>query len=101
MWGHGLKLPTRVAMVARRASVVPRLESRMWSSTSTRSIWHYEIHRGSPPWPTDRLEGKPTQVVETGDERTDIDEFSDAELTAILRQRIKVVPVESDDEPLN
>ena len=46
----------------------------------------------------DRLEGKPTQMVETGDDRTDIDEFSDAELTAILRQRVKVVPVESDDE---
>ena len=54
----------------------------------------------------DRLEGKPTQVVESTDDRTSIDEFSDAELTAILRQRVKVVPVESDeerpdDEPLN
>jgi hypothetical protein len=54
----------------------------------------------------DRLDGKPTQVVETGDDRTDIDEFSDAELTAILRKRVKVVPVDSDeqrpdDEPLN
>jgi hypothetical protein len=54
----------------------------------------------------DRLEGKPTQIVETTDDRTDIDEFSDAELTAILRQRVKVVPVESaeqrpDGEPIN
>jgi hypothetical protein len=47
----------------------------------------------------DRLDGKPTQVVETGDERTSIDEFSDAELTAILRQRVKIVPIESDEEP--
>jgi hypothetical protein len=46
----------------------------------------------------DRLEGKPRQVVETTDDRTDIDEFSDAELTAILRQHIKVVPVESDEQ---
>jgi hypothetical protein len=46
----------------------------------------------------DRLEGKPKQVVETDDDRTSIDEFSDAELTAILRQRVKVVPVDSDEE---
>jgi hypothetical protein len=46
----------------------------------------------------DRLEGKPSQVVETADDRDNIDQFSDAELTAILRQRIKVVPVESDEE---
>jgi hypothetical protein len=46
----------------------------------------------------DRLEGKPSQVVETTDDRDNIDQFSDAELTAILRQRIKVVPVESDEE---
>jgi hypothetical protein len=54
----------------------------------------------------DRIEGKPKQVVETTDDRTSIDEFSDAELTAILRQRVKIVPIESDeqrpeDEPLN
>jgi hypothetical protein len=47
----------------------------------------------------DRLEGKPTQVVETIDERDNIDQFTDAELTAILRQRVKVVPVESDEQP--
>jgi hypothetical protein len=54
----------------------------------------------------DRLEGKPKQIMETTDDRDNIDEFSDAELTAILRQRVKVVPVDSDeqrpdDEPLN
>jgi hypothetical protein len=46
----------------------------------------------------DRLEGKPSQVIETNDDRDNIDQFSDAELTAILRRRVKVVPVESDDE---
>jgi hypothetical protein len=46
----------------------------------------------------DRLEGKPTQVVETEDDRDNIDQFSDAELTAILRKRVRVVSVESDDE---
>jgi hypothetical protein len=46
----------------------------------------------------DRLEGKPTQVVETTDDRDNIDQFTDAELTAILRQRVKIVPVESDEE---
>jgi hypothetical protein len=54
----------------------------------------------------DRLDGKPSQVVETTDDRDNIDQFTDAELTAILRRRIKLVPVESDeerpdDEPLN
>jgi hypothetical protein len=54
----------------------------------------------------DRLDGKPSQVVETTDDRDNIDQFTDAELTAILRKRVKVVPVESDeerpeDEPLN
>jgi Family of unknown function (DUF5681) len=55
----------------------------------------------------DRLEGKPVQVVDaTVDDRHDIEQFSDAELTAILRKRVKVVPIESDeqrpeDEPLN
>jgi hypothetical protein len=47
----------------------------------------------------DRLEGKPSQVVETNDDRDNIDQFSDAELTAILRRRIKAVPVESDEPP--
>jgi Family of unknown function (DUF5681) len=47
----------------------------------------------------DRLEGKPVQVVDTtiGDNRA-LDQFSDAELTAILRRRIGVVPVDSDEE---
>ena len=52
-----------------------------------------------------RLEGKPVQVVDaTIDDRHDIKEFSDAELTAILRRRLR--GVESDEqrpeaEPLN
>ena len=47
----------------------------------------------------DRLEGKPVQVVDTtiGDNRT-LDQFSDDELTAILRRRVGVVAVESDEE---
>jgi hypothetical protein len=54
----------------------------------------------------DRLEGKPTPVVETIDDRDNIDQFTDAELTALLRQRLKVESVEGDeqrpdDEPLN
>ena len=55
----------------------------------------------------DRLEGKPMQPVEhsSNDDR-DIDQFSDAELTAIVRSRVKIVPVEIDEqrpesEPLN
>ena len=47
----------------------------------------------------DRLEGKPVQVVDaTVDDRSDIEQFSDAELTAILRKCVKIVPVESDEE---
>jgi hypothetical protein len=55
----------------------------------------------------DRLEGKPVQVVDaTVDDNRDIQQFSDAELTAILRRRVGVVAVESDEErpvgePLN
>jgi Family of unknown function (DUF5681) len=55
----------------------------------------------------DRLEGKPVQVVDaTVDDHRTLDEFSDAELTAILRRRVGVVAVESDEErpegePLN
>jgi hypothetical protein len=45
----------------------------------------------------DRLEGKPKHV-ETTDDRTDIEEFTDAELTAILRKRVKIVSVEDDEE---
>ena len=46
-----------------------------------------------------RLEGKPVQVVDAmvDDHRT-VHEFSDAELTAILRRRVGVAPVESDEE---
>jgi hypothetical protein len=47
----------------------------------------------------DRLEGKPVQVVDaTVDDYRTVQEFSDAELTAILRRRLGVVPAESDDE---
>jgi hypothetical protein len=47
----------------------------------------------------DRLEGKPVQVVDaTVDDNRTIDQFSDAELSAILRRRVGVVPVESDEE---
>src|ERR1700747_550475 len=54
-----------------------------------------------------RLEGKPVQVVDaTIDDHRTVHEFSDAELTAILRRRVGVVAVESDEErpegePLN
>jgi hypothetical protein len=47
----------------------------------------------------DRLEGKPVQVVDaTVDDNRTLQEFSDAELTAILRRRVGVAPVESDEE---
>ena len=55
----------------------------------------------------DRLEGKPVQVVDaTVDDRNDINQFSDAELTVLLRERLKVVPLQSNEErpegePLN
>jgi Family of unknown function (DUF5681) len=55
----------------------------------------------------DRLEGKPVQVVDAAvDDHRTLDEFSDAELTAILRRRVGVVAVESEEErpegePLN
>ena len=40
------------------------------------------------------------------DDRTSIEQFTDAELTAILRSHVEIVPVETDDqrpegEPLN
>ena len=47
----------------------------------------------------DRLEGKPVQVVDaTVEDHRTIHQFSDAELSAILRRRIGIVPVESDEE---
>jgi len=47
----------------------------------------------------DRLEGKPVQVVDaTVDDHRTIDQFSDAELAAILRRRVGVMHVESDEE---
>jgi hypothetical protein len=47
----------------------------------------------------DRLEGKPVQLVDaTVDDNRSIDQFSDAELSAILRGRVGVALVESDEE---
>ena len=47
----------------------------------------------------DRLEGKPVQVVDaTVDDHRTIQQFSDDELTAILRRRVGVVPVKNDAE---
>ena len=47
----------------------------------------------------DRLEGKPVLVVDaTVDDNRTVHQFSDAELSAILRRRVGVVPVESDEE---
>jgi hypothetical protein len=47
----------------------------------------------------DRLEGKPVQVVDAAvDDNRTLHQFSDAELSAILRRRVGVVPVESDEE---
>jgi hypothetical protein len=47
----------------------------------------------------DRLEGKVVQRVEHhDDDRRDVAEFTDAELTAILRKRVKIVSVEDDEE---
>jgi hypothetical protein len=47
----------------------------------------------------DRLKGKAAQQIDHSviDNR-EISEYSDAELTAILRRRVGVVPVESDEE---
>jgi hypothetical protein len=47
----------------------------------------------------DRLEGKAAQQIDHNvvDSR-EISEYSDAELTAILRRRVGVMPVESDEE---
>jgi hypothetical protein len=47
----------------------------------------------------DRLEREPVQEVDaTVDDHRTVREFSDAELTAILRRRVGVAPVESDEE---
>jgi Family of unknown function (DUF5681) len=47
----------------------------------------------------DRLEGKPVQVVDaTVDDHRTLHEFSDAELTAMLRRRVGVVAEESEEE---
>jgi hypothetical protein len=37
-------------------------------------------------------------VEHSGDDDRNIEQFSDAELTAILRSRVKIVPAETTDE---
>ena len=47
----------------------------------------------------DRLEGKPVQVVDaTVDDHRTVQEFSDAELSAILRRRVGAALADSDEE---
>jgi hypothetical protein len=47
----------------------------------------------------DRLEGKPVQVVDaTVDDHRTVHEFSDAELSAMLRRRVGAALAESDEE---
>ena len=47
----------------------------------------------------DRLEGKPVQVVDARvDDTRSLQEFSDAELTAILRRRVGLALVGGDGE---
>ena len=47
----------------------------------------------------DRLEGKPVQVVDaTVDDHRTVHQFSDAELSAILRRRVGAALAESDEE---
>ena len=47
----------------------------------------------------DRLEGKPVQVVDaTVDDHRTLEQFSDAELSAILRRRVGVLPVENEED---
>ena len=47
----------------------------------------------------DRLEGKPVLVVDaTVDDNRTVHQFSDAELTAILRRRVGAALAESDEE---
>jgi hypothetical protein len=50
--------------------------------------------QATSPKSVDTLRG----YVETDDDRTSIDEFSDAELTAMLRQRLKAEAVETDEK---
>jgi hypothetical protein len=55
----------------------------------------------------DRLEGKAVQLIEhSGTDDRDVKELTDAELTAIIRSQLKIVPVETEEErpegePLN
>ena len=65
------------------------------------------FHHWNRYWPpsgpsrriADRLEGRPVQVVDaTVDDNRTVHQFSDAELSAILRRGVGVVPVETDEE---
>ena len=60
-------------------------------------------HKDKQAWAfqqiADRLEGKAVQPLEhREDDRTEISQFSEAELTAMLRSRMKIVPEETDEE---
>jgi hypothetical protein len=45
------------------------------------------------------MQGKPAQVTQaTIDDRRNINQFTEAELTAMLRSRMKNVPVETDEQ---
>jgi hypothetical protein len=47
----------------------------------------------------DRLEDKAVEPIEQrDDDRRDVKDFTDAELTAIIRSHVKIVPVEATDE---
>ena len=65
------------------------------------------FHHWNRYWPpsgpsrriADRLEGRPVQVVDaTVDDNRTVHEFSDAELSAILRRRVGAALAESDEE---
>jgi hypothetical protein len=63
-----------------------------WTSGEDKQAWAFQQI-------ADRLEGKPVQVVDaTADDNRTINQFSDAELSAVLRRRVGVVSVESDEE---
>jgi hypothetical protein len=62
-----------------------------------------EVHQMKSAWAfnmiADRLEGKPMQPVEySGTDDRDVKELTDAELTALIRSQLNIVPVEATDE---
>ena len=78
--------------------------------------WTVEVRTGSKPvnlhpsrcflvYPQERTQAYPGLIGSTDgrlnatvDDNRTVHQFSDAELTAILRRRVGVVPVESDEE---